>query len=75
MGQRLAVDGAPAAFVAERRGGGGQGGQRARQGSPLSHTVNCSLDTREEVNEALDGGVTRQRATLRTGRKGRGAPR
>lgn len=62
-----AVDMAPAVSIAERRR---EEGQRVWQGSSLSHFVDCSLETREEMNEALDGGVKKRRPKMRRGRKG-----
>lgn len=58
---------APTVSVAERRQ---EEGQRAWQGSPLSRFVDCSWETREEMNEALDGGVKKRRPKIRRGRKG-----
>lgn len=62
-----AVDMAPAVSVAERRR---EEGQRAWQGSSHSRFVDCSWETREEMNEALDGGVKKRRPKIRRGRRG-----
>lgn len=60
-GQRLHSQHALAMLKMERR----KGGAEDQLGSPINHFVNCPLETREEMKEALAGVGGRERKEQR----------